>query len=928
MANTVISLLSSGEIGNTPVVGNLANGELALNFADGIIYYKKSDQVSLGQIKTTQPSGLNQEIQFNDSGSFGANANLSFNKSTKTLTVDKLLVSNIAFTDGTFSTTLGAPGNNKQVEFNNNGTTDGDDGFLYDYANSTVLTTNIRSEVLVTNTYIQFADGSKQYVANAGTGGAGTPGGLDTQVQFNDGGSFGGNSSFTFNKSTGYLKAPIIESTNNGQGTNFKVGDDVWLGDINLADTLSIRGQQNVNNAYISFGASNANTLGRAGTGPLTYTGNFVATGELSTLQSSGDEGGQINFGIPQTNTTLSSGVVIDVYQNRLRFWESGGTNRGAYIDLTVAATSVGTNLLSGGGGTTDQYARDHANGAFDLANGTAGVANTDYTTISATAGLYGNNIIVPQLSVAANGRISSISNVSIRVASTTEAGIVSLNDTNTSTSTTEAATAAAVNSVYTYAQTKYDKTGGTISGDVTVTGNLVVEGNTLSVNVSTLIVDDPLIQLAKNNTTDSVDIGFIGHYDTGSGAVHAGLIRRASDDTFYLFDNLTTEPVTNIVDIANSSIATLKANLTSDVITLRGFDPLDRANNAYNHANGAFNLANGTAGVANTDYTTISAVAGVYGNSSTVPAVTLAANGRVSLISNTAIDMSAITTGTLAVARGGTGVTTSTGTGAVVLGTDPTISLPVINNIKKGYSTIVTAAGTTTLTVNSNHYQRFTGTTTQNIFLPVTSTLTTGMSFSIENASTGNLSIYSSGGFLVATVIPGATISCLCIGTTLTSALDWDPEYIEFASITGTGSVVLNTSPSITSLGVGTTASGVTGEIRATNNITAFFSSDIRYKTNVEDIKDALYKVISIGGKTFSWTEDYIQDHGGEDGYFIRQDDFGVIAQDVQKVFPQAVRERQDGFLAVDYVKLSALAFQAIIELKKEVEEIKKLIK
>ena len=864
MANTVISLLSSGEIGNTPVVGNLANGELALNFADGIIYYKKSDQVSLGQIKTTQPSGLNQEIQFNDSGSFGANANLSFNKSTKTLTVDKLLVSNIAFTDGTFSTTLGAPGNNKQVEFNNNGTTDGDDGFLYDYANSTVLTTNIRSEVLVTNTYIQFADGSKQYVANAGTGGAGTPGGLDTQVQFNDGGSFGGNSSFTFNKSTG---------------------------------ALTVAGQIN---------------------GSI-----------LKSTQSSGDEGGQIDLSLAATNQSLTTGVAIDIYQNQLRIFETGGSNRGVYIDLANGAgAGITTNLTAGGGGTTDQYARDHANGAFDLANGTAGVANTDYTTISATAGLYGNNIIVPQLSVAANGRISSISNVSIRVASTTEAGIVSLNDTNTSTSTTEAATAAAVNSVYTYAQTKYDKTGGTISGDVTVTGNLVVEGNTLSVNVSTLVVNDPLIQLAKNNITDAVDIGFIGHYNAGSGDVHAGLIRRASDDTFYLFDNLTTEPLTNIVDIANSSIATLKANLTSDVITLRGFDPLDRANNAYNHANGAFDLANGTAGVANTDYTTISAVAGVYGNSSTVPAVTLAANGRVSLISNTAIDMSAITTGTLAVARGGTGVTTSTGTGAVVLGTDPTISLPVINNIKKGYSTIVTAAGTTTLTVNSNHYQRFTGTTTQTITLPVTSTLTTGMSFSIENTSTGNLTINSSGGNLVATVIPGTTISCLCIGTTLTTAADWDAEYIEFASITGTGSVVLNTSPSITSLGVGTTASGVTGEIRATNNITAFFSSDIRYKTNVEDIKDALYKVISIGGKTFSWTEDYIQDHGGEDGYFIRQDDFGVIAQDVQKVFPQAVRERQDGFLAVDYVKLSALAFQAIIELKKEVEEIKKLIK
>ena len=202
------------------------------------------------------------------------------------------------------------------------------------------------------------------------------PAGLNQEIQFNDSGVLGTNSGLTFSKTTGVFTAPIVASSNNGQGTNFKVGDDVWLGDINLSDTLSIRGQQNVNNAYISFGASNANTLGRAGTGPLTYTGNFVATGELSTLFSSGDEGGQINFGIPQTNTTLSSGVAIDVYQNRLRFWETGGTNRGVYIDLTTAATSVGTNLLSSST-STDTFARNQANAAFLQANTPSHVANS-----------------------------------------------------------------------------------------------------------------------------------------------------------------------------------------------------------------------------------------------------------------------------------------------------------------------------------------------------------------------------------------------------------------------------------------------------------------------------------------------------------------------------------------------------------------------
>jgi hypothetical protein len=122
-------------------------------------------------------------------------------------------------------------------------------------------------------------------------------------------------------------------------------------------------------------------------------------------------------------------------------------------------------------------------------------------------------------------------------------------------------------------------------------------------------------------------------------------------------------------------------------------------------------------------------------------------------------------------------------------------------------------------------------------------------------------------------------------------------------------------------SLGIGTAASGTAGEIRATNNITAYYSSDAKFKENVRVINDATAKVAAIGGKYFDWTDTYIAEHGGEDGYFIQKSDFGVIAQDVQAVFPQAVRTRPDGSLAVDYEKLSALAFAAIAELVKRVE-------
>jgi hypothetical protein len=126
-------------------------------------------------------------------------------------------------------------------------------------------------------------------------------------------------------------------------------------------------------------------------------------------------------------------------------------------------------------------------------------------------------------------------------------------------------------------------------------------------------------------------------------------------------------------------------------------------------------------------------------------------------------------------------------------------------------------------------------------------------------------------------------------------------------------------------SLGVGTAGSATAGEIRATNNVTAFYSSDATLKENVHPIQNALGIVSSVGGKTFDWTDAYIAEHGGEDGYFVTKSDFGVIAQDVQAVFPLAVRTRTDGTLAVDYEKLVAVAFQAIAELRAEVEALKK---
>ena len=170
MANTVIAIRSSGVTGNTPSLGVLANGELSLNFADGILYYKSSSN-TLGSIRTTAVSGLTTEVQFNDAGVFGANANFTFNKSIATLNVKNINVSTNLVTANLTATSI---------------TTGTGVGGIIAGANV------IYSNVFVANSggYVQFSDGSKQYTANAGASGGVTQIIAGTNITISPGGVY------------------------------------------------------------------------------------------------------------------------------------------------------------------------------------------------------------------------------------------------------------------------------------------------------------------------------------------------------------------------------------------------------------------------------------------------------------------------------------------------------------------------------------------------------------------------------------------------------------------------------------------------------------------------------------------------------------------------------------------------------------------
>jgi hypothetical protein len=112
-----------------------------------------------------------------------------------------------------------------------------------------------------------------------------------------------------------------------------------------------------------------------------------------------------------------------------------------------------------------------------------------------------------------------------------------------------------------------YDNTTGIISigqnvdtaanvtfGTVNVTGNLNVFGNVVGFYANTLVVNDPLIQLGYNNPSDSIDLGFISHYNDSGTERHAGLFRDATDKKFKFFDNYSVEPGASVIDTANIS--------------------------------------------------------------------------------------------------------------------------------------------------------------------------------------------------------------------------------------------------------------------------------------------------------------------------------------------------------------------------------------
>jgi len=350
-----------------------------------------------------------------------------------------------------------------------------------------------------------------------------------------------------------------VTSTASGNGVTFAIGQSVATGD------------------DVVFNQVTAALVGNSSTATALQTSRAIAL--------SGDVVGTANF-----NGTAGISISTTIQANSVAL---GTDTTGSYVSSLVAGTGV-TLANNSGETATPTITIGQAVGTSD---------NVSFGTV--TASLSGNASTATALQTArtiGGTSFNGTANIAVALSATatalatartialqgdvTASGVSFDGTGNISLTTTIAANSVALGT---------DTTGNYVAGisgttneisvsgsgsenstvtiglpdDVTISGDLTVNGTTTTTNTEELHVTDPLIKLAKDNTANSLDIGFYGQYRaSGTTNQFTGLFRDQNDSGKYkLFELLEAEPTTTVNTSGTGyAVATLVANLEGNV--------------------------------------------------------------------------------------------------------------------------------------------------------------------------------------------------------------------------------------------------------------------------------------------------------------------------------------------------------------------------